>query len=228
VTGIFSAIAPAGVFYPLFVLLLALGLGARGLVRHAAGGARWDQLVRRLERLALTVLLLAMLGFGVLQIVLRNLFHTGLVWIDPLLRHLVLWIGFTAAVVAAGRLRHIQMDVVGRLLPAGPRLWVLRLTTLAAAIVCMVLARAAWVYLGQEHEFGSTGFLSIPIWLLQVVVFIGFALLAKRFFTRALLPSRELAAIAREGHEAAEGEQAPPAPNAEAAATPDGGSGDGG
>ena len=134
--------------YPLFVLLLALGLGVRGLVRRAAGGARWDQMVRSLERLALTALLLAMLGFGVLQIVLRNFFHTGLIWIDPLLRHLVLWIGFTAAVVAAGRLRHIQMDVVGRLLPAGPRLWVLRLTTLAAASICMVLARAAWVYLG--------------------------------------------------------------------------------
>jgi TRAP-type C4-dicarboxylate transport system permease small subunit len=226
VTGIFSAIAPAGIFYPLFILLLALGLGVRGLLRHGAGGARWDQRVRRLERLALTVLLLTMLVFGILQIILRNLFHTGLVWIDPLLRHLVLWIGFTAAVVAAGRLRHIQMDVVGRLLPAGPRLWVLRLTTLAAACVCMVLARAAWIHLGQEQEFGSTGFLSIPLWLLQGVVFIGFALLAKRFLTRALMPKDELAAIAREGHEPAAEDGVPP-PSAREPAAPEGESGDG-
>ena len=61
-----------------------------------------------------------------------------------------------------------------------------------------LLARAAWIYLGQEHEFGATGFLGIPVWLLTSVIFLGFALMAARFTTRALASARVLAAIARE------------------------------
>lgn len=188
----FGALSPAGIFYPLFVILVAAGLFSRWNVRRRIGVARWDHAIRLLERLALTGLLLMMLSFAVLQIILRNAFQTGLVWIEPLLRHLVLWIGFTAAVVAAGRLRHIQMDVIGRLLPEKGRVFTARLTTLAAAVICMVLARAAWIYLGQEREFGSEGFLGLPNWLLTSVIFLGFALMAKRFVARALLPAAAL------------------------------------
>lgn len=188
----FAVLSPPGIFYPLFVALVALGLFVRWSVRRKVGAARWDLRIRLLERLVLTSQLLAMLGFAVLQIILRNAFQTGLIWIDPLLRHLVLWIGFTAAVVAAGRLRHIHMDVLGRLLPRSGQVLTARLTTLAAAVICMVLARAAWIYLGQEREFGSEGLLGLPVWLLTSVIFLGFALMAKRFTSRALMPERAL------------------------------------
>ncbi|MCK4302903.1 MAG: TRAP transporter small permease subunit [Candidatus Eisenbacteria sp.] len=203
--AVFQAIASAWVFYPLFILLVAVGLAIRCAIRYYVSPEEWDRGVRRFEHLVLTGLLLSMLGFAVLQIILRNLFHTGLVWVEPLLRHLVLWIGFSAAVVAAGRLRHIHMDVIGRLLPESFRLRVLRLTTLAAAVVCMVLARASWIYLGQEQEFGSTGFLQIPVWVLTSVIFLGFALMAKRFAARAFMPGPELSAILREGIDEPEG-----------------------
>lgn len=197
---ILTALAPAGVFYPLLAALVAAGFLLRYLVRRGVGARRWDDAVRGVERGALTLLILLMLAGAVLQIVLRNLFHTGLVWIEPLLRHLVLWIGFTAAVVATGRLRHIQMDVASHLLPPGARRMALRATTLAAALICAVLARAAWVYLGQEHEFGSTGLLNLPVWLLTSVIFFGFVLMAGRFAQRALAPRDQLAALAREVH----------------------------
>jgi C4-dicarboxylate transporter DctQ subunit len=200
VTRIFTALAPAGVFYPLFAGLVVAGLILRWLVRRRVGGRRWDEAVRLSERSALTLLILLILAVAVLQIVLRNVFKTGLIWIEPLLRHLVLWIGFTAAVVATGRLRHIQMDVVGHLLPPAARRLVLRATTLAAALICAVLARAAWLYLGQEQAFGSTGPLGLPVWLLTCVIFLGFALMAKRFLARARAPADELAALAREVH----------------------------
>ncbi len=197
---ILTALAPAGVFYPLLAALVAAGLLWRWLIRRRVGARRWDEGVRGVERWALTLLVLLMLAGATLQIVLRNLFHTGLVWIEPLLRHLVLWIGFTAAVVATGRLRHIQMDVASHLLPAGPRRLILRATTLAAALICAVLARAAWVYLGQEHEFGSTGPLGLPVWQLTSVIFFGFVLMAGRFAQRALAPGEQLRALAREVH----------------------------
>jgi TRAP-type C4-dicarboxylate transport system permease small subunit len=195
VTGIFATIAGASLFYPLLTALVALGLLLRAILRRRWGSARWSARVGQLERLALSSLLLTMLGLAGLQILLRNLFHTGLIWIDPLLRHLVLWIGFTAAVVAAGRLRHIQLDVIGRLLPERARIAVLRLTSAAAAIICAVLARAAWVYLGQEQEFGSTGLLGIPVWILSCVIFLGLAFMSLRFSARALDRSTDLAVV---------------------------------
>ncbi len=198
--GIFTALEPAQVFYPVFVGLVSIGLFVRAGVRRKLGAGGWDAFIRRFEQLALATLLFAMLGFSVLQIILRNVFHTGIIWVEPLLRYLVLWIGFTAAVVATGRLRHIHMDVIGRLLPEGPRLWVTQLTALVAAVICMVLARASWIFLRQEHEFGSEGFLGIPTWLLTCVIFLGFATMSKRFAARAIAGKAELRAMMRESH----------------------------
>ena len=198
---VFTTLSPVGVFYPLFIFLVLLALTLRWFLRRRMGSDRWDQMINLLERFLLTAMILSMLLGAVLQIVLRNFFQTGLVWIEPLLRHLVLWICFTGAVTASGRLRHIHMDVVGHLLPEKPRLWLVRITTMAAALVCMVLARASWIYLGQEYEFGSSGFLGIPVWLLTSVIFIGFALMAERFFSRACAPAGLLLKIEQEGQE---------------------------
>jgi C4-dicarboxylate transporter DctQ subunit len=198
VSAIFSALAPAGVFYPVFVLLAALALGVRALARRRWGAARWDTGVRAIERFVLTLFILAMVGFAVLQIVLRNVFHGGLIWIEPLLRALVLWIGFTGAVVATGRLRHIHMDLAGRLLPPKPQLLLQRATLLAAALICLALARAAWIFLSEECAYGSLGFLSIPNWVLMSVTFLGFGLCAVRFAARAGAPRETLAALSLE------------------------------
>lgn len=201
--GLFAALAPPLRFYSLMAGLTLLYLGLRAAARRAWGAEPWERRVRAIERFTLASLILAMLLFAVVQIVLRNFFRTGLIWIDPLLRHLVLWIGFAGAVVATGRLRHIHMDVIGRLLPPRPRIALLRATTLAAAVLCAILARAGWIFLGEERGFGGTGFLSIPNWVLLSVIFVGFALCAARFAARALAPSAELAAMSQEQEAAA-------------------------
>jgi TRAP-type C4-dicarboxylate transport system permease small subunit len=195
VTGFVTSLRSPGTFYPVFIGFVAAWLLLRAVARRGAGAAHWDRLMRALERGVLTLMILGMLLLAMLQILLRNLFHEGLVWIDPLLRHLVLWIGVTGAVVATGRLRHIQMDVIGRLLSTGPRLLVTRITSLVAAGICAVLARAAWMYLIEEAGFGSTGFLGIRTWVLTSVLCIGFALMAARFASRAFAARGTLATI---------------------------------
>ncbi|MCK4411968.1 MAG: TRAP transporter small permease [Candidatus Eisenbacteria sp.] len=209
---IFAATSSPGVFYPLLVALMLLWLGLRALLRRKLGAERWEARVGTAEQVVLTILILGMIALSMAQIVLRNFFHTGLIWIEPLLRHLVLWIGFTAAVVATGRLRHIHMDVIGRLLPPGPRLFVTRATSLVAATVCVVLARAAWLFLADEQAFGTTGLLEIPVWMLTSVLFPGFALMAARFIARAFGSTATLQMIAAEreqGEEEAAEAEAP-------------------
>ncbi|MFH1145002.1 MAG: TRAP transporter small permease subunit [Candidatus Eisenbacteria bacterium] len=199
--ALLGALAPAQVFYPLFMLLIVLWAGVRALIRRGTGARRWDERISAIERILLTIMILAMVGLAVYQIILRNLFHRGELWIEPLLRYLVLWIGFVAAVVATGRLRHVQINVIGRLLPPAPQIAILRVTLFAAALICAVLARAAWVYLADEEAFGSTGFLGIPVWALTSVIFAGFSMMAARFAVRAGERSRTLQSYLREGDE---------------------------
>ncbi len=190
--NIFTRLDSPGEFYFWFAILIGLGLIKRWLWRRFFGAETWDRQIAFLEQISLTVLIVTMLVLSVLQIILRNFFHTGLIWIEPMLRHLVLWICFVGAVTAAGRLRHIQMDVVGHLLPDSPRILLVRFTTFVAALICAVLARASWTFMGQEFEFGAKGFLDLPVWLLTSAIFLGFALMANRFIIRAFAPQKFL------------------------------------
>ena len=60
-----------------------------------------SRLIDHLEAALLAVLLFGLVGLSGLQIVLRNGFDDSLVWIDPLLRLAVLWLGLLGAVAAA-------------------------------------------------------------------------------------------------------------------------------
>jgi len=85
------------------------------------GVNRWERVDETIDRVEQT-LLVTFLGFMILiaflQIVLRNFFNTGLSGGDPLLRNLVLWIGFIGATLATREGKHINIDVVSRWLPS--------------------------------------------------------------------------------------------------------------
>ena len=74
----------------------------------------WKQRLHRFEDALLVILLSAMIALAGTQILLRNLLDTGFVWIDPMLRVLVLWLGLIGATVATRNDKHIQIDVLTR------------------------------------------------------------------------------------------------------------------
>ncbi len=72
----------------------------------------------RLEEILLVSLVVLMVSLGFLQILFRNLISVGIVWIDSLVRHLVLWIALLGASIATRENRHITIDVIsGRVSP---------------------------------------------------------------------------------------------------------------
>ena len=75
----------------------------------------------RVETGVIATLLIALVLLGCMQIVLRNFFHSGVLWADPMMRHLVLWLGCLGAALATTRVRHINIDVFSRLVPARHR-----------------------------------------------------------------------------------------------------------
>ncbi|MCK7524997.1 MAG: TRAP transporter small permease [Ignavibacteriales bacterium] len=51
------------------------------------------------------------------QVILRNVFGTGLVWGDTIVRHMVLWAGFVGGALASYEGRHISIDALTKFFP---------------------------------------------------------------------------------------------------------------
>ncbi len=140
-----------------------------------------------LESLLLTVLLLILIALGLAQIIMRNAFGMALPWADGAMRGLVLWLAMVAGVVAAGRFRHIRIDLLSNLLPAGLARGLHVMVTLATAVICLVMSWLSLRIVGLEFEFQTTAFLGVKTWMVQIIVPIGFSLMAIRFVFAALM-----------------------------------------
>lgn len=155
------------------------------------------RILHRLEDGLLVGLLALTIVLGGLQIALRNVFETGIDWVEPMLRYGVLWLGLLGALVASRENRHISIDILSRWLK-GRALTASRLLTFGfTAAVCGVLAWHGGRFIALELEYPSGGFAGIPSWVLALILPACFGLMALRFACRAvlqlpaLLPGRE-------------------------------------
>jgi len=152
-------------------------------------------ILRRLEEGFLAGLLLVMILLSCLQILLRLFFDSGLIWIDPLLRHLVVWGGFFGAVLAVSRNKHISLDISEFILPVRYGVWLRFFGRLSSCVVCALLTYASCLFLLSEMEFGGGTLLLLPSWVWSLVFPLAFAAMALRFLISALSPHSTGASI---------------------------------
>jgi TRAP-type C4-dicarboxylate transport system permease small subunit len=145
-----------------------------------------ERTIVRIETALLVLSLSVMILVSFAQVVLRNLFDTGILWGDPVVRHLMLWSGFIGAAIASSVDRHIAIDFLSKYL--SPRLrGIARVVTLLFAIVvCAVLADAAMTLLLEEKAAGSTIVLDIPSWVGMLVIPPGYYLMAFHFLIKII------------------------------------------
>jgi TRAP-type C4-dicarboxylate transport system permease small subunit len=152
--------------------------------------------LHRIEDGLLVVLLTALLGLSAAQIVLRNLFDSGLLWADPALRVLVLWVGMAGALAATRDDRQITVDVIARYAPPRWKAAVRGITDTFTAVVCALLAYHGARLVGEDRAAGVTAFAAVPLWLCESVVPAAFAIIAVRSLLHA---GRHLLALRRGG-----------------------------
>lgn len=142
---------------------------------------RLDRVGQLLENIALVAMLggMIILAFG--QIVLREVFETGFVWADELIKLMVLWLAMIGAVAASRDDRHIRIDVLSQVLPDGVTRFSRALVDVFAAVVSAVVAWQAWRYLQLEIEFEDQVLIDTPAWIAHVIVPLAFALISYRF-----------------------------------------------
>jgi len=135
------------------------------------------------------VLLTVMILLAFLQVILRNFFATGILWIDPFLRHMVLWIGLLGASLATRQERHINLDIITRTMAPRSVEMVRIASNLFAGIVTGFLARAGWTFvqseMGSREELFRIGDMIFPGWWFETIIPLGFALMTFRFLIRS-------------------------------------------
>jgi TRAP-type C4-dicarboxylate transport system permease small subunit len=142
--------------------------------------------VESAETIVLVSVLAVMVLFAFLQVVLRNIFHEGILWGDILLRHLVLWVGFIGASLATRDQKHINIDLFSRFMSEKGKNIVRLLTNLFSIFICYLLADASWTFVQDERMIGTEIFTNIPAWYFQTILPIGFFLMAFRFLVHSL------------------------------------------
>jgi len=145
-----------------------------------------DDLIAKIESFLMVSVLLVMIFLSLSQVILRNIFEQGLPWVDLLLRQLVLWVAFLGASLATRNHKHLSIDFLKYLLPLNWEKKIAILPLIASAIISTYLSYYAWVFVQYEKEGGSVLYGNLPVWIFQIILPVSFAIIAIRFFVKAL------------------------------------------
>ncbi len=143
------------------------------------------------ENVLLVVFLTITVAMAFLQVILREFWSTGIIWADVFLRHLVLWIGFLGAALAAKESRHFSINIITKRLPPMLQRIVQVFLHVAAAVVCYFLYDAGMSFISDEIKYNNEPLFtlfgkSIMPYYMEIVIPVGFALIGLHFLFRAV------------------------------------------
>lgn len=140
-----------------------------------------DLIFARIVEILLIVLLLAMMFLVAGQVILRNIFASGIPWADIASKHMVLWVAFLGAMLATRSRQHIAIDALTRLFPRRARNGIRIVLDLLAAYIAFLLARAALAFVLSERAMGTMLFDDFPVWVAQTIIPFGFAMISLEY-----------------------------------------------
>lgn len=157
---------------------------------------RLDQALARAEGWLLVALVWLMVVLAFTQVLLRTLYtHAGLAWsnvllgkvdwAEPLARLLVLWVSVLGASLITRENKHIRIDLLSLALPVKWRPLREKVLSGASSALCALLFLVSLRHIDMERAFGEHLLLGIPTWVCQIILPIGFFIMALRFLILA-------------------------------------------
>ena len=146
--------------------------------------------LHNVEDSILALLLLTMILLATSQIFLRNLFDSGIVWADPLLRVMVLWLGLLGALAATRENKHITIDLLTRFLSEQTQYVAKSFTNLFSAVITSIIAYHSMRFVIMEYEGNAKAFLSMPAWIMELIMPVAFGLISLRFVIHFFINGR--------------------------------------
>jgi len=131
-------------------------------------------------------LLGGMVLLATVQILMRNLFSYSLFWGDDLLQLALLWLVMSGAVAAARTGEHLRINILAQFVPRTARPWMYAALHVFTAAVCAVLTWQSVLLVLESVEYSDTLFGELPAWAAQMIMPVGFGLLAIHYTVRCL------------------------------------------
>ena len=140
---------------------------------------RW---LDRLEEGSIAFLLAVMTLVTFAQVIARYVFNYSFVWALELVTFLFAWLIFLGMAYGVRVGSHIGVDALVRVLSPRAARVVLIVATLCCIGYALIALYGGYVYMSRMRAIGTLAEdLPIPVWIPQIVLPLGFALLAFRF-----------------------------------------------
>lgn len=143
------------------------------------------------EDTILATVLGVMIVMATVQIVLRNVFDSGILWADPMLRVSVLWVGMLGAMAATRDDRQISIDALSRFLPSHWNARVRVLTDIFTALVAGFFSWHAVRLVLEDYASGMLAFSVVPVWVCELILPVAMGIIAVRYAIYAWKHFRE-------------------------------------
>lgn len=140
------------------------------------------RIANRLEEGAISLLLVAMTLLVFVEVILRFVFNTGLLWMQEATLHISAWLVMFGVSYGVKVGSHIGVDAVVKLLQPPARRTVGLIAVAMCLVYCAIFLFASYEYLAKIYEIGiEMEDLPIPRWAAQSILLVGFVLLTVRF-----------------------------------------------
>lgn len=155
------------------------------------GAARPDSSSRKTwlkttENAVVSVALFLMVLIPLAESFLRRTFHVGIPASTSIVQHLVLVVGMLGGAIAAREGRLLTLSTLGETAFHGRLKTILQIfSSGVSAAVTAFLALASWQFVVTEREAGAILAFDIPIWVVEMVLPLGFAAIAIRILLHA-------------------------------------------
>ena len=141
--------------------------------------------LRQGENLLLCSILVALMLLPLLEAFLRKAFASGIPGATTLVQHCTLLIGMLGGALAARDSRLLAMSALPTILPPKWKVFAALFSGTAATTITLFLTFAGIEFVKTERESGNFLVGQIPIWWVQIVTPIGFALVTGRLLWNA-------------------------------------------
>jgi tripartite ATP-independent transporter DctM subunit len=146
------------------------------------GKLRW---LWQAENLLIALALAALVVLPLIEVVGRKLFHGGLNGGATLQQHLVLIIGLLGGMFAARDRRLLSLSTLTNFLTGRWQSFARAFSSAFAAGITVFLCLAAGQLVRSEHEGGKILAYGIPVWTVQLIMPLGFGVIALRLLWHA-------------------------------------------
>lgn len=140
-----------------------------------------DKIFSAIESFMLVVLLSLLVGLAFLQVLLFNLFDYSIMWLDLLLRHMVVWTLFFGAAQATRHNRHLNIDALTKTMKDSHKKLISLFINAFCLFIVIIFIKGGWDFVLDSMDFGSEAFLGIKLWIFQLIIPVGMVLIGYRF-----------------------------------------------